>query len=112
MPDGPAAPTLCPYKGGRAFKAGRKVLAYVRDLGPAGYGFTVLAGAHAASSFRTGFESMADACEAALPLVAGASGSSRGGTVEGFPSASAAGRQAVKNRSAGSCGRLSATGDT
>ena len=72
MPDGPPAPILYPYKGGRAFKAGRKVLAYVRDLGPAGFGFTVLAGAHAASAFRTGFASMAEACDAALPLITGA----------------------------------------
>ena len=72
MTDSPAAPTLVPFKGGRAFEAGREVLAYVRDLGPARFGFTVLAGAHASSAFRTGFPTLAEACDAALPLITGA----------------------------------------
>src|SRR4051794_19097316 len=92
MPDGPSAPILHPYKGGRAFGAGREVLAYVRDLGPAGFGFTVLAGAYAASAFRTGFASMAEARDAALPLISGAGRTVHNETVEGFPSAAATGR--------------------
>ena len=92
MPDGPSAPILHPYKGGRAFGAGREVLADVRDLGPAGFGFTVLAGAYAASALRTGFASMAEARDAALPLISGAGRTVHNETVEGFPSAAAAGR--------------------